>query len=60
MFIKVNNIILRLDLIKCAYPSVMRGVTIVTFTDNTTAKYEMEYKDLEKALKSVIINKEEA
>lgn len=57
MFIVVNNVILRLDLIKSACPSVMRGVTIITFTDNTTVKYDMEFKELEKALKSQIVNR---
>ena len=57
MFIEVGNVILKLELIKCACPSVMRGVTIITFTDNTTVKYDMEFNELEKALKSYIVNK---
>ena len=57
MFIEVNNIILRLDLIKSAYPSAMRGVTVITFTDNTTGKYDMEFYELKKALKSQIVNR---
>ena len=56
VFIEVNKILIRADLVKVAYPSVMRGVTIVKFTDNTKCEFDMEYNDFIKAFKKAFNN----
>lgn len=56
VFIEVNKILIRADLVKIAYPSVMRGVTIIKFTDNTKSEFEMEYDEFIKAFKKAFNN----
>lgn len=56
VFIEVNEILIRADLVKVAYPSAMRGVTIIKFTDNTKSEFEMEYKEFIKAFKKAFSN----
>ena len=59
VFIEVNKILIRADLVKIAYPSTTRGLTIVKFIDNTKSEFDMEYDEFIKVFKNAINNNSE-